>query len=169
LKRSIPLALCTALAALGCYRDALREDPERLVGAWRSTVHFDNGPFASLPDLEFLYVFNSGGTLIESSNYDSAPPVAPAYGAWIRVGPSEFLATYEFFVTKAPARIEDLSTGGGWLPDGRGRFNERIRIAADGSTFDSSFSYSPLKADGSPAGESVSGRAHAVRIVAQRQ
>ena len=160
--------LVLALLASGCSSVATREQPAPIVGAWRSSVHFDSGPFASLSDLEFLYVFNAGGTLTESSNYDAVPPVAPAYGAWSQVAPNEFIASYEFFVTKPPARVEELATGGGWLPDGRGRFDERIRVAADGASFDSTFTYSALKADGSAATEPVAGKAHAVRITPVR-
>jgi len=156
--------LAIAIATSGCATHATREPQAPLVGAWRSSVHFDSGPFATLADLEFLYAFNAGGTLTESSNYDAVPPVAPAYGAWTQVGPNEFVASYEFFVTKPPARVEEIATGGGWLPDGRGRFDERIRVAADGASFDSTFTYAALKADGSAAAEPVSGKAHAVRI-----
>jgi hypothetical protein len=39
-----------------------------------------------------MYVFNTGGTMTESSNYDGAPPVPPAYGVWRSVGPNEFEA-----------------------------------------------------------------------------
>ena len=167
MRRATTLILCVGIAAAGCSRHAREPDPAELVGAWRAAVDFDAGPFAALDDLEFLYVFNAGGTMTESSNYDGAPPVPPAYGAWARVGPGEFVATYEFFVCKPLAQIEDLATNGGWLPDGRGRFEERIRVAADGSSFDSTFRYSPLKADGSSAGEVVGGKTHGVRIVPQ--
>src|SRR4051812_42743591 len=43
-----------------------------LVGAWRSHVAFDSGAFANVKDLEFMYVFNAGGTMTESSNYDAS-------------------------------------------------------------------------------------------------
>ena len=36
-------------------------------------------------DLEFMYAFNVSGTMTESSNYDAAPPVPPAYGVWKKV------------------------------------------------------------------------------------
>jgi len=55
-----------------------------LVGAWKGKVQFKTGAFAAVTDLDFLYVFNAGGTMTESSNYDAAPPVTPAYGAWKR-------------------------------------------------------------------------------------
>jgi hypothetical protein len=42
-----------------------------------SNLQFQSGTFASIKDLAFLYVFNEGGTMTESSSYDAAPPVAP--------------------------------------------------------------------------------------------
>jgi len=166
------LALALVTATVGCQQWVTggqgthreQRDQKRLLGAWRSSVHFDAGPFAALSDLEFLFVFNAGGTLTESSNYDAVPPVAPAYGGWDQTGPGEFVARYEFFVTRPPQKLDELTTGGGWMPDGRGIFDERFRVSADGASFDSSFRYTPLKADGSPAGEVVTGRGHGVRI-----
>jgi len=158
------LLLALALGTLGCAHAPTATSLPALVGAWRSSVHFDAGPFATLGDLEFLFVFNAGGTLTESSNYDAVPPVAPAYGGWDQTGPGEFVARYEFFVTRPPQKLDELTTGGGWMPDGRGIFDERFRVSADGASFDSTFRYTPLKADGSPAGEVVTGRGHGVRI-----
>lgn len=161
------LLLSAIVAVSGCTPSAMSGSNDDLAGAWRSSVHFDSGDFAGLSDLEFLYAFNSGGTMTESSNYDAVPPVAPAYGAWKRVGPGEFVARYEFFVTKAPTKVEDLVAGAGWNPIGRGRFDEHIQVSADGSSFDSTFRYSPLNPDGSPAGDPVTGKAHGVRIQAE--
>lgn len=89
-------------------------------------------------DLEFLYVFNQGGTMTESSNYDGAPPVPPAYGAWRATAPNQFEATYVYFNSKAPAHLDELIQGGGWLPAGRGVITERLTLATDGQSFDSS-------------------------------
>ena len=61
-----------------------------LVGEWRAQLQFTSGAFASIKDLEFMYVFNQGGTMTESSNYDASPPVPPAYGIWRKVGNREF-------------------------------------------------------------------------------
>ena len=47
---------------------------DNLVGAWRSKIRFNSGALAEIKDLEFLYAFNLGGTMTESSNYDGAPP-----------------------------------------------------------------------------------------------
>ena len=73
-----------------------------LVGQWRARLDFQDGDFAAVDDLEFMYSFNAGGTLTESSNYDAAPPVPPAYGIWRRTGPDRFEAKYEFYPTSAP-------------------------------------------------------------------
>ncbi len=86
--------------------------PAALVDAWRSSLQFESGAFADVKDLEFLYVFNAGGTLTESTNYDGAPPVPPAYGAGRGVGPNQFEAKREFFAT-SPSAQEDFMKGGG--------------------------------------------------------
>jgi len=158
--------LCAAVLVVlaGCSRPEARPHAPVLVGAWRSAVHFDSGPLASMADLQFLYVFNDGGTLTESSNYDAVPPVAPAYGVWKEVGPNEFVARYEFFLTKPPARLDDLTTGGGWLPAGRGVLSEHIQVAADGKSFVSTIQYQGLDANGAPAPDAAAGRGRATRI-----
>jgi hypothetical protein len=74
-----------AWIAGGCASSPSRTDQPAvggLPGSWRSKVQFEDGAFASIKDLEFMYVFNAGGTLTESSNYDGAPPVPPAYEIW---------------------------------------------------------------------------------------
>ena len=152
------------LVLAGCSHPRARRHTPMLVGAWRSTIHFDSGPLASLADLQFLYVFNDGGTLTESSNYDAVPPVAPAYGVWQEVEPNEFEARYEFFLTKPPVHLDDLTTGGGWLPAGRGVLSEHIHIAADGNSFDSTIQYQPLDANGAPTPGAAAGRGQAIRI-----
>ncbi|NJM45348.1 MAG: hypothetical protein HC860_03615 [Alkalinema sp. RU_4_3] len=48
-----------------------------LVGEWRAKIQFKDGILEPYKDLEFMYSFNSGGTLTESSNHDSNPPVPP--------------------------------------------------------------------------------------------
>lgn len=73
-------SFATVLLATACAAPADRKSP--LVGAWRSSLQFESGAFAAIKDLEFMYVFNEGGTMMESSNYDGAPPVPPAYGVW---------------------------------------------------------------------------------------
>jgi len=116
--------------------------PHQLVGAWRSRVQFTTGAFASVKDLEFLYAFNDGGTMTESSNYDGSPPVPPAYGVWRQVGPRDFEAKYLFYATKPPAKFEEITGGGGWSPAGHGELIERITLAEDGQSFTSTIRYS---------------------------
>ena len=145
-KMSRALLLPMVLLALGCRSQPVAEAPRDtaaagLVGAWRAKLQFTSGTFAAVKDLEFMYVFNQGGTMTESSNYDASPPVPPAYGIWQRVGPSEFEARYEFYVTRAPAAFEDLAKGGGWAPAGHGVFVERITVSEDGKSFTSKISY----------------------------
>ena len=137
---------------------------EELAGAWRARLQFASGAFASVKDLEFMYVFNSGGTLTESSNYDGAPPVPPAYGVWRKVGPEEFEAKYSFYITRAPARLEDMTGGGGWLPAGSGTFTERIRVSADGKSFESTITYEAFDQQGKPVAGGGTATGHGVRM-----
>ena len=140
------LLLSMVLLALGCRSQPAAEAASDtaaadLVGAWRAKLQFTSGAFAAVKDLEFMYVFNQGGTVTESSNYDASPPVPPAYGIWRRVGPSEFEAKYEFYVTRAPAAFGEIAKGGGWAPAGHGVFVERVTVSEDGKSFTSKISY----------------------------
>lgn len=161
MKRSVVAATLTAvLIAAGCATERPPRAPA-LTGAWRSSITFQSGAFAEVKDLEFLYVFNEGGTLTESSNYDAAPPVAPAYGVWRAVGDSgrQFEAHYEFFVT-TPTPPEEFKSGAGWTPAGRGVFTELMTVSDDGRTFASSIVYEAFDAQGKPVagGGEASGR-----------
>ena len=122
-----------------------------LTGEWRAQLQFSSGAFASIKDLEFMYSFNQGGTMTESSNYDASPPVPPAYGIWRQVGPGKFQAKYEFYVTKAPAAFDEIVKGGGWGPAGRGVFVERITLSPDGKSFTSKIKYDQFDTAGKPA------------------
>ena len=165
MRATASFALLTLLGA------ACRQGPEPpatrdnstldLVGQWRATLQFTSGAFAPVKDLEFMYVFNPGGTMTESSNYDAAPPVPPAYGIWRKVGPREFEAKYEFYVTKAPAAFAEIAKGSGWSPAGRGVFVERIAVSEDGGTFTSKIRYDQYDTAGKPAegGGEATGRA----------
>jgi hypothetical protein len=135
-----------------------------LIGAWQSTVQFSGGVFASIKDLRFLYVFNPGGTLTESSNYDGVPPVPPAYGVWREVAPNRFEAKYIFYITKPPASFQDIAGGGGWLPTGHGVLLERIQLAADGQAYESTISFSAFDLAGKPAPGGGEAQAHGTRI-----
>jgi hypothetical protein len=135
-----------------------------LTGAWRARVQFASGAPAAVKDLEFMYVFNAGGTMTESSNYDGAPPVPPAYGVWRRTGPGAFEVHYEFYATKAPAGFAEIAGGGGWLPAGRGVLVERISLAADGRSFTSAITYTAFDPAGRPAEGGGEGTANGARI-----
>jgi len=135
-----------------------------LVGQWRARINFRNGDFAAVADLEFMYVFNLGGTMTESSNYDAAPPVPPAYGIWRQVGPGRFEARYEFYPTSPPAALADLTAGQGWLAAGRGIFSETITVADDGATFSSIVRYEALDSAGEPVDGGGAGEGRGVRL-----
>jgi hypothetical protein len=134
-------------------RPASAADPPaaELAGEWRSALQFTSGAFAAVKDLEFMYVFNQGGTMTESSNYDASPPVPPAYGIWRKVGDRQFEAKYEFYVTKAPAAFGEIAKGGGWAPAGRGVFVERITVSENGDSFSSRIRYDQYDTAGKPA------------------
>ena len=125
--------------------------PDALEGAWRSQIRFEGGALAQLKDLEFMFVFNQGGTLTESSNYDAAPPVPPAYGVWKGSGSRHFEAKYVFYLTAAPKKVEELTGGGGWNPAGLGVFKERIVLSQDAQTYTSTIEYSPFDSQGKPS------------------
>lgn len=162
-KHSFVWPLIALLPMAGC-NTAPTDKPAALVGAWRSSLQFETGAFAAVKDLEFMYVFNAGGTMTESSNYDGAPPVPPAYGVWREVGPNEFEAKYEYYAT-APSDPDAFLKGAGWLPAGRGVFTERITLADDGQTFTSTIRYDAFDSKGDPAegGGEAKGRAERIR------
>ena len=146
------------LLVAGCKTSAPeREDRPALVGAWRANVQFADGAFAEVKDLEFLYVFNAGGTLVESSNYDAAPPVPPAYGEWRQTAPGQFEARYTFFTTREQA------DGGSWLPAGSGVLIEKIALAADGRSYESSLLLELFDPAGKPVDGGGAATVHARR------
>lgn len=107
----------------------------------RSKITFHSGPFPATKDLEFLYLFIMGGTMTESSNYDAAPPVPPAYGIWRETGQNEYGAKYEFYLTKALPRAPGGSNSEGWLPAGRGVLTEKVILSEGGNRMTSSIRY----------------------------
>jgi hypothetical protein len=153
-KYTLLIALLTgALLACSCAtgrRSEKSEIADALVGAWRGKVQFTSGAFAATTDLEFMYVFNVGGTMTESSNYDASPPVPPAYGVWKKVGSRQYEARYEYYWTKAPSNFVEISKGGGWSPGGRGVLSQRITISEDGDSFDSTVKYDVFDQQGKP-------------------
>src|SRR5262245_61852309 len=120
---------CLAVTSCGKPEAASSAPESQLVGEWRAQLQFTSGAFAAVKDLEFMYVFNLGGTMTESSNYDAAPPVPPAYGIWRRTGPREYEAKYEYYATRPPAAFDEIASGSGWLPAGRGVFVDHITLA----------------------------------------
>ena len=139
---------------------------DALTGAWRSKIQFTTGSFASVKDLEFMFVFNSGGTMTESSNYDASPPVPPAYGVWRRLGPNRYEAKYAYFWTKPPAAFDDIAKGGGWSPGGHGVLTEQITLSDDGNSYTSTISYDAFDQAGKPteSGSLANGRGVRLRL-----
>ena len=157
MRRVLPLVLvgllsaCTAQAPGGPEpaSKAPYVSPPSLSGAWRASIDVKSGAFTAAKGLEFMYVFHADRTLTESSNYDAATPVPPAYGVW-RFVPGDgttWEAKYEFFTT-APTPPEEFRAGAGWLPSGRGVFTERITLAPDGRTYTSAIRYELFDATG---------------------
>ena len=170
MRRLLPLALvgllsaCTAQAP-GGPAPASQVVPPSLAGAWRASIDVKSGAFTAAKGLEFMYVFHADRTLTESSNYDAAPPVPPAYGVWRSV-PGDgtvFEAKYEFFTTTA-APPDQFKTGAGWLPAGRGVFTERITVAADGRTFSSAIRYDLFDGKGTSVAGGGDATGRGVRI-----
>src|SRR4051794_32800268 len=63
-----PHALVFVLAASACGATAsVHDTPDPLVGAWHAYLTVDSGVLTTLTRLEFLYAFNQGGTMTESS------------------------------------------------------------------------------------------------------
>lgn len=124
---------------------------DTLAGAWRAKVQFKSGMLADWKGLEFMYSFNQGGTMTESSNYDGSPPGPPAYGVWRKTGARQFEARYEVFLTKSAKPLEEIAKGGGWLPDGYGILSEKITLSVDGKSFKSIIRWDAFD----PAGKAV--------------
>ena len=134
------------------------------MGAWKEKLQFQSGAFAETKDLEFMYVFNAGGTMTESSNYDAAPPVPPAYGIWKHVGDNDYEARYEFYITRIPSPAESSASSGGWLPSGHGVFKEKITVSQDGNSFTSTISYEVFDQLGKPTPGGGEAKGHGVRL-----
>jgi hypothetical protein len=127
-------------------------------------VQFTSGAFAETKDLEFMYAFNVGGTMTESSNYDAAPPVPPAYGVWKKVGVRKYQAKYQFFQSKAVTTSDELVKAGGWGPDGYGILSQKMTLSADGNAFDSRITLELFDKHGKPATGGGEGTATGQRI-----
>jgi len=121
---------------IACSKASNHKD--NIVGAWKGKVQFKTGAFSEIKNWEFMWVFNSGGTMTESSNYDGVPPTPPAYGIWKKTGEKQYEARYEFYLTHIPAAYEDVVKDGGFSPVGYGVLYEKIILSADGKSYSSS-------------------------------
>ena len=156
-------AAVVILVATGCSQQPVATE-RGLVGAWRGQVQFTTGAFAHTKDLDFMYAFHAGGTLTESSNYDGAPPVPPAYGVWRKVGERTYRAKYEYYTSKAPASFEEIAKGGGWSPGGYGVLTQEIVLATDGNSFESTLKYEVFDPAGKPVEKESTAAARGTRI-----
>jgi hypothetical protein len=162
------LGLLTALVASSCttlINPKTETAVDDLTGAWKGKVQFKTGAFAAVKDLDFLYVFNAGGTMTESSNYDAMPPVTPAYGGWEKTGPRQYEARYVYYWTKPPAALDEITKGGGWSPGGHGVLTQKITLSEDGNSFDSTIKYEVFDSQGKPTDPSSEASAQGVRII----
>ena len=137
---------------------------DSLAGAWRAKVQFKSGMLADWKGLEFMYAFNAGGTMTESSNYDGSPPGPPAYGVWRKTGARQFEARYEVFLTKSPKPLEEIAKGGGWLPDGHGVLFEKITLSADGKSFKSVIRWDAFDPAGKAVESGIEGTGEGLRM-----
>lgn len=137
---------------------------DNLAGAWRGKVQFTSGAFAETKDLEFMYAFNLGGTMTESSNYDAAPPVPPAYGVWKKVGARRYEAKYQFFQSKSVTTSDELVKAGGWGQEGYGILSQKITLSPDGNAFDSRITLDLFDKNGNPVTGGGDGTATGQRI-----
>lgn len=153
------LSLCVA----ACRRDRAEANAP-LVGAWRGSVQFTAGAFATTKDLEFMYVFNLGGTMTASSNYDGSPPVPPAYGVWRSVGKQKYEARYAYYWTKPPSSFDEIAKGNGWVPGGHGVLSQEIALSADGNSFESTIRYQVFDQTGKPTEKESIAMAKASRM-----
>lgn len=131
-------------------------------GAWRTKVQFRGGALSDLHDLEFMYSFNAGGTLTQSSNYDGTPPVPPGYGVWRQTGARTFELKYSFY---EPAKfIKRRGRAAAWVPGGRGLYTETLELSADGQTYKSRIVYDLVDPAGVPVSGGGEGEATGSRI-----
>jgi hypothetical protein len=150
-KVAMSIAFTAAMLACAlpgrCLADSV-DGSDSLAGAWRGRVQFLSGAFAEVKDLELMYAFSAGGTMMESSNYDAVPPVPPAYGVWKRLGARTYVARYQFFQSRTVASADELVKAGGWTPAGYGAISQTITLSADGKSFDSKLHLELFDQDG---------------------
>lgn len=165
-------ALVFATGCNGAPPRAKSDEPQEvsLAGAWRSQIHFNGGVLAAVPDLEFLYSYNLGGTMTESSNYDEAANSSPpAYGVWKKTGPLQFETRYLFYQTRAPVPADGPGNDNGWLPAGHGVLTEIITLSADGQSYTSTINYKSFDKSNHPSPGGGEGTGAGTRIGFQIQ
>ncbi len=128
------LTAVTGVVNLSCGNAPAAESAQ-LAGAWKGPIQFRTGAFAVIKDFEFMRVYNEGGTMTESSNYDGVPPTPPAYGLWKKISDDKYLARYQFYWNNLPASFEKLTNDGGFSPGGYGVIEENISLSEDGNSF----------------------------------
>jgi hypothetical protein len=114
---------------------------DELVGAWKGKVQFKTGAYSEIKDFEFMWVYNSGGTMTESSNYDGVPPTPPAYGIWKKTEDKQYETHYEFYWNNVPASYEELAKTGGFPNAGYGVLSENIILSDDGKSYSSTIKF----------------------------
>ena len=140
-------------------------DRDMLVGAWRSKIVFRSGALAEMKDLEFLYAYNAGGTMTESSNYDEAANSSPpAYGLWKQIAPKRFQTKYVYYTTQRPGPGNGAGNSD-WWPAGHGVLTETITLSADGRTYTSTIKLSTYDRTGAPVAGDGEGTGAGTRIV----
>ena len=163
------LMLSAVLFITGCGNSqsskSVSADRGMLVGAWRSKIVFRSGSLAGMKDLEFLYSYNAGGTMTESSNYDEAANSSPpAYGVWKQVTPQTFQTKYVFYTTREPGPGDGASKSD-WGPAGHGVLTETITLSAEGQTYASTIKLATYDRTGRLIDGGGEGTGAATRIV----
>ena len=141
-------------------------DPPTLAGAWRSKVTFHSGPLAGMKGLEFLYAYNAGGTMTESSNYDEAENSSPpAYGVWKQIDARTFETKYMFYTTQVAGPGDGTKGNRDWWPAGHGELTEAITLADDGRTYASTIRLSLFDRANAPIAGGGEGTGAGTRVV----
>jgi len=163
--------LSTVLIITGCRNApssqvSISADRGSLVGAWRSKIVFKTGSLAEMKDLEFLYAYNAGGTMTESSNYDEAANSSPpAYGVWKQIDGRTFDTKYVFYTTKTPGPGDGAPNSSDWWPAGHGVLTETIMLSDDGQTYASTIKLATFDKAGAPIAGGGEGTGAGTRIV----
>lgn len=157
------ISVFLSLLLLSCIQDK-NIQTDKLVGAWKGKVQFNTGVYAEIKDFEFMYVFNSGGTMTESSNYDGVPPTPPAYGIWQKIRENEYETHYEFYWNNVPASYDELVKAGGFTNAGYGVLSEKITLADDGKSYSSIIKFNLFDKDGKQLVSNEEGTVEAKRM-----